>query len=99
MGTGTHDQIAGFLLGQTGDFRQLVRRQFGQIVTRMHLTLGQLGSQLGRHAFEFQQVLRGLKTLFLGDRLGQQRIAARARNSLMVSSSNASISSSSCMGT
>ena len=75
MGTGTHDQIAGFLLGQAGDFRQLVRRQFGQIVTRMHLTLGQLGSQLGRHAFEFQQVLRGLKTLFLGDRLGQQRIA------------------------
>src|SRR6185437_6010016 len=67
MGAGTHDKVAGRFFVQFADL--------GQIVAREHLVLGQARGQLGRHAFEFEQVLRSFQTLFLGDGFGQKRIA------------------------
>ncbi|EWM40338.1 hypothetical protein D555_2970 [Bordetella holmesii 35009] len=92
MRTRTHDQVAGLLLVHAGDLRQLIGRQFGQIVTRMYATLSQFGSQVRCYAIEFEQILRGFQAFFLGNRLVSKALRARARSSLMVSSSKASIS-------
>src|SRR6185437_7704981 len=67
MGAGTHDKVAGRFFVQFADLCKLVGGQLGQIVAREHLVLGQARGQLGRHAFEFEQVLRSFQTLFLGD--------------------------------
>src|SRR5690606_22361520 len=71
VGPGAHDQLAGLLLVEAGNFGKLVGGQLGQVIARQHLPFRQLGSQFRRHAFEFEQVLCRFKALFLGDGLGK----------------------------
>ena len=71
-----HDQVPGPLVTDAGGLDQLVDRQLGQFLARVHAGIGQLAGQLAVHALERQQVVGGGADLLLGrDRLGQQRVA------------------------
>src|SRR6185436_1508471 len=76
VGARRHDQLLGAVCVHAGDLGQLVDRQIGEVVARLHALLHQLGGELRVHAVELEHLgVDALHLLFVGDRGHQQRVA------------------------